>query len=339
MIKYFIKLDDDLSHIDTSYSKSSADQSHIETYRKIIIQCVIYYKNWYLVQVFIEDGNKSILTDKDAIGIRINPIQRLKSTYSRKFSVTAKTFIENLQTYMFSPYHAFYFVKQLPHSAIVEFIRNLSKIVLFKKDEVTLSTDYIKQEIDEYIFSFRENRVPYVHEVFEDSIRSSKKKKKKIAKTEADFLFEKNYNEVYDKYFSNKKNLVLSENIDNVVDREFGNIKVDSDEEIHVFHQNLTPDTENSFSRERKSKRLPESSHWSDDHFDRFSQLKSKYYFRINVPNYSVLYLRIEPKRSTSALRLFDTYFIVLSGYHPLKGQIYYKEVYSQKTIVHLHLF
>lgn len=294
----------------------------------------MYHKHWYLIQLFVEDGNKLYLSNKDILGISINPLQTIKSIFSREFTFPVKTFIENIKSYLPSSYRSFYFTKQLPHSAVIQFIQNLPNIVLFKKDDVNISTDYVKEEADNLDFSFTESKNLNIHEFFQDSIRPSKKKRKNVTKNETDNLFEKNYNEVNDKYFSNKENLVFGTNPEDDPENQFGKIKVEEEDEAHAFKASQNEETLTPHG-EHKMKRALEPSDSFASFSDRILQLKPKHYFKLEINNFSSMYLRIEIKKSPySPFTYFDTNFMRLSGYHPLKRQIYYKEIYSQKIMV-----
>ena len=319
-------------------SLSPVDSAQIKNQKKILMQCVFFHKSWYLVQFFLEDANKPNLSSKDLISVKITP-RKSPKTASKEFYIPLRSFIENLRHYWQTSFSSFFQTKRFTASTIIHFILNLDKVIIIKRDQVTLSSDYIKQENDyfDFDFSFRENRALNMHEVFQDNARN--KKKKNDAKKDTDHLFDKNYNEVFDKYFASKKNMVFNQNINEENNGVGGgNIKVDSDEENQNVDQPIVQTDEPAEIKDLKTKKTTESVMSEDDITGLGSSLKKwRYYISHRIPNASILYLRIEFKAASAQATDYD--HMVVSGYHLLKGHLYYKQITSQRIMVSIFLF
>lgn len=293
------------------------------------------------MQVYLEDAYKSSLNNRDSVSIVVTPLTLVSKPprkdsrvpLRKEFHIPLRVFVENLRRYWLSSYISFYYTKHLTLTPIIRFISNINKIVVFTtvKDnvEVSLSSDYLPQEVDDFDYSFRENRALDINEAFHDNARS--KKKKKLTAKGADSLFHKNYVEVFEKYFSSKKEMVFNQNIE-AENKAHENIKV-GDEETEDTEKAGIVSEEPSFSKEVKNRKSTESFLSAETPRGTGSLLKKRrYYLSYRIDNLSVVYLRIESKKGSWFNP--DSEYMVVSGYHPFKGHLYYKQITSQKMIV-----
>ena len=315
------------------HSKLSMDPTYKDFAKKILLQGVLYHKEWYIVQVYLEGGNKTAAASpRDNVSIVMYSTKQGTGTYTWVFSV--QTLIENIRKYVYSSYSSFFQTRQLPQSAQIQFLQRLKKVITFKKNEVKISGDYIKQDTG-LQFSFDEN-ISRRTNAFQDNFHFANRKRKNDSHKRTDLLFEENYNEIYDKYFLNRKNVFVYENMDDSELIEEGKLLIDSDDEIQTFddegHEEGKQDSNEMHGIRHK--------HSYEDELvsvtERIKMFKPRYYFKYQLENSTWMYLRIDlivGKAKDDSIEFHGSH-IVISGYRPMKGQVYYKNITSQKFIV-----
>ena len=323
---------------DLNISENSFKDKIIEEEQPILIK---------LLNCFEEDRVINKKSNTESVKFEFNREVELHRL-NQEFIISKTDFIKGCQKVFNIDLSFLHQEKKIKKPIALQLIKRIAEIFWVQDNKIIVSLDF-KPEVKKKSYIFKEGipatktqiNLPTLPMPFEY------KKTEIINKNEAEIMFEKNFVEIYDKHFRNKKQF----NVDDILIRDvynedenmemensiskpyFKNNTKNNDQTIledFNFEQRVLADGENSilFIRSITNREIENSSlTFLKKHTSKLVQ--SKFYFKFPDKGYGYIFLRIEFLKDFN-----DIDFISLSSYTPLRRHVNYCKIFDKKAIV-----